>query len=72
MSTKTYTVFCCNVWCTKDRWIEAIEVPNDWDLDQVNDAARERCAEAWEVCPTDIQCVGIAEGTVNILYWKDV
>ena len=67
---KVVTVFCRDPsidW--GNMWIEPIHVPIEYTNSQIAEDAVGLCALAWKYLPTDVICVGIAEGNVTILDW---
>lgn len=75
-----YTAFCCQDDAVGSIWIECIGPfrPDD-PIDFVIQTAKEHCAEAWGsfeedgVTPdiSNIHCLGLAAGDINILHWED-
>ncbi len=66
----TYTAFCRDAGELHGTiWIEAIEAANITDAKAV---AENECAAAWSYeDSTSIECIGLAEGDIKILYWND-
>ena len=70
---KTYTAFCTDANDYKSTtWIEDIEVDDSLTLQEAAHIARQQCADAWEYDIDDVHCLGLAEGSINILFWEDV
>lgn len=65
----TYTAFCQQTNGKGTIWITNIDANN---LEEAIDLAIQECALDWEDSPTNVHCLGIAEGDVNILHWEDI
>ena len=67
---KTYTVWCRQ----KDRkgtmWVDTIDVVEGAILGEVRDAAVGECSQEWGMGKSFIECIGIAEGDVNLMLWE--
>lgn len=70
--TRTATAFCCMVGGGGTTWIQSLEVARYATLPDIELAARQDCAEAWECEVSDVHCLGLAEGDVDILCWEDI
>ncbi len=73
-STSTFTVFCQQTDQLGTIHIDTVEAT---DLPSAILAGREQCLRDWNGSETgslsldDIHCLGVAEGDVRILHWKD-
>jgi len=73
-STSTYTVFCCQAGGQGTTHIDTVEAT---DLPSAILADREQCLRDWNGSETgslsldEIHCLGVAEGDIQILHWKD-
>lgn len=67
---KTFTVFCSEADGQGTMWIDTVEanLPTE-----AMDLGLAKCLENWgdEYGPDDVVVRGVAEGSVNILYWED-
>jgi len=74
---KTYTGFCQEADGTGTIWIGPVEAES---VNNAIHAARVACGKDWNYGPgedcfgtlDDIHVLGIAEGTVSMLFWEDV
>lgn len=69
----SYTVFCCRA-DGGAVWISTVEAK---DADDATLKGREHCLADWgETCGSlvlsEIHCLGVAQGEVNILLWEDI
>jgi hypothetical protein len=65
---RTYTAFCRQSDGTGTTWIQEVEAA---DIDAAQVEAVSQCADDWQCGPLDVKCVGIAAGSVDILFWDD-
>lgn len=80
MTHKNVIAFCQDAKGTGTIWIQDIEVPVDASEDLMCSIAQHDCAEAWEYYEEDgetlrlddIHCLGLATGSIEILYWNDI
>ena len=63
-----FTAFCRGSDGTGTTWISSIEAES---ADAAMEAAINECADDWECSPEDVECIGLAEGDVKILFWED-
>ncbi len=77
MNQNTFTVFCQQADQFGTIHIDTVEA---MDLESAIQAGREQCLADWNGGETgsdapftleDIHCLGVAEGDVRILHWKD-
>lgn len=64
-----YTAFCQEITGRGTIWIQTVDAK---DPEQAQEEAKVQCAEAWDMEPDAVHCLGIAEGDVNILIWEDI
>jgi len=64
----TYTAFCENAAYGGNMWVSTIQADN---LEEAIETAKRECAENWDLTPAEIHVLGIAEGTVKLMYWDD-
>lgn len=64
-----YTAFCQQTNGKGTIWISTFRAT---DVAEAIDLAIQGCALDWEDSPTNVHCLGIAEGDVNILHWEDI
>ncbi len=70
--TQTYTAFCQQANGEGTIWIDSVEAD---DLEEAIFKAQVKCSSDWGVesyAPEDIHVLGLAEGTLNIVYWSDI
>lgn len=65
----TYTAFCQQANGKGTIWVNNIDANN---LEDAIELAINECALDRGDLPTNVHCLGIAEGDVNILYWEDI
>lgn len=65
----TYTAFCQQANGKGTIWVNNIDANT---LEEAIDLAIQECALDWEYLVTQVHCLGIAEGDVNILHWEDI
>ena len=63
-----YTAFCQEPDGAGTTWIGPVGAN---DIEQAKRMAIAICASDWCVDESDVRCVGIAEGEINILYWEE-
>ncbi len=77
MTPSTFTVFCQQADLLGTIHIDTVEAT---DLDSAIQAGRQQCLADWNGGASranapftleDIHCLGVAEGDVTILHWKD-
>lgn len=64
----TYTGFCIHKDGKGTTWINTVQASS---IEAAQDTARDECAADWECSADDVQCIGIAAGNVDILFWED-
>lgn len=67
----TFTAFCQEASGQGTTWIEAIQIERN-DINLAKEVAVQKCAEAWGWDPSDVRCLGIAQGNINIQFWRDL
>jgi hypothetical protein len=72
---KTFTAFCRDEDGTGTVWIDTVEAVSKVAAKKV---ARKKCAQDWGWLWRDkqgpswknVKCIGIAKGTIDILFWE--
>lgn len=72
---RTFTAFCQQADGKGTIWISDVEVDGN-DVEEAAEAAVEAaikaCAEEWGYDEDDVHCLGLAAGSVDIVYWDDL
>ena len=63
-----FTTFCQEKDAGGTTHIQSLEADS---AEHAKVEGRRLCAEDWMCEVEDVTCVGVAEGEVNILFWKD-
>ena len=65
----TYTALCQQTDGKGIIWFKTFRAT---DVSEAIDLAIHGCALDWEVSPTNVHCLAIAEGAVSLLHWEDI
>jgi hypothetical protein len=65
----TYTAFCQQTNGKGTIWVSTFQA---LDVNEAIDLAIQECALDWEDLQTNVHCLGIADGDVNLLHWDDI
>lgn len=68
---RAFTAFCQQTNGEGTIWIGQVEMEGD-DLAEAAEAAIKACAEDWDYDEDDVRCLGLAVGSVDIVYWDDL
>lgn len=68
---RTFTAFCQQANGMGTIWIDQVQIEGD-DVAEAAAAAVKACAEDWDYDEDDVHCLGLAAGSVDIVYWDDL
>lgn len=67
-SLRTFTAFCRQSNRQGTMFIQAVDAR---DASEALDRAIADCSSQWKMSPADIDCIGLAAGDIEIVYWDD-